>query len=69
MPQVMVIDDSRTQRTVIAEYLKPLQAEIILKASGEEALNSLPDGTPDLIILDVEMPVLSCKTNGFPSSI
>jgi diguanylate cyclase (GGDEF)-like protein len=59
MPQIMVVDDSRTQRTVISEYLKPLQADIVLLESGQEAINALPSGVPDLIILDVEMPGLS----------
>lgn len=59
MPQVMVVDDSATQRAVISEYLKPLEAEVILMASGQEALGALDEHNPDLIILDVEMPGLS----------
>lgn len=61
MPQVMIIDDSASQRAVIAEYLKPLKCDVVLAPSGEDALLLIADHVPDLIILDVEMPGL----NGF----
>jgi diguanylate cyclase (GGDEF)-like protein len=59
MPQVMVVDDSKTQRTIVSQYLKPMQCDIIPCASGDEALMKVADCVPDLIILDVEMPGLS----------
>jgi diguanylate cyclase (GGDEF)-like protein len=61
MPQVMIVDDSLTLRAVIAAYLKPLNCEVVLVPSGEDALMLVADCIPDLIILDVEMPGL----NGF----
>lgn len=61
MPKVLVVDDSQTQRAVIAEYLKPLNCEVTLASSGEEALMQVTEHVPDLIIMDVEMPGL----NGF----
>ncbi len=59
MPQVMVVDDSRTQRAIISEYLSQLNCDIILCSSGDEALIKVSERIPDLIILDVEMPGLS----------
>ncbi len=59
MPQVMVVDDSRTQRVIIGEYLSKLECDIIMCESGNEALMTVSDQVPDLIILDVEMPGLS----------
>ena len=61
MSKVLVVDDSQTQRAIIGEYLKPLNCEVTLLASGEEALMQVTEQVPDLIILDVEMPGL----NGF----
>ncbi len=59
MPQVMVVDDSLTQRKIISQYLSALDCDIVCCESGEEALLTVSDCTPDLIILDVEMPGLS----------
>jgi diguanylate cyclase (GGDEF)-like protein len=61
MHKVLVVDDSPTQRAVIAEYLKALDCEVSLAKSGEEALMQVTEHIPDLIIMDVEMPGL----NGF----
>lgn len=61
MSKVLVVDDSQTQRAVIGEYLKPLNCDVTLLASGEEALMQVTEEVPDLIIMDVEMPGL----NGF----
>lgn len=63
MPLVLVVDDSQTQRAIISEYLKPLGCDVVLAASGEEALIKVSEQVPDLIIMDVEMPGL----NGFES--
>lgn len=59
MPQILVVDDSRTQRFVINQYLTPLGCEVILCESGEDALFKVSEQVPDLIVLDVEMPGLS----------
>ncbi len=59
MPQIMVVDDSRTQRYVINQYLAQLDCEVISCESGEDALFKVSEKVPDLIILDVEMPGLS----------
>ena len=59
MPQVMVVDDSRTQRTIISQFLQELNCELIQCASGDAALITVSENVPDLIILDVEMPGLS----------
>ncbi|MEY8263991.1 MAG: diguanylate cyclase, partial [Bermanella sp.] len=59
MPQVIVVDDSRTQRRIVSEYLRPLNCDIVLCESGQEALITVSERIPDLIILDVEMPGLS----------
>jgi len=59
MPQVMVVDDSRTQRVIVSEYLSTLGCDIVLCESGQEALMVVSEQVPDLIILDVEMPGLS----------
>ena len=59
MSSVMVVDDSRSQRLVIQQYLDPLKCQVVLCASGPEALSAIEDTAPDVIILDVEMAGLS----------
>lgn len=59
MPKIMVVDDSRSQRAVLEEYLSGLKCDIVSCASGQEALFLVVESVPDLIILDVEMPGLS----------
>ncbi len=59
MPQILVVDDSRTQRFVINQYLSPLGCDVVLCESGEDALFQVSELVPDLIILDVEMPGLT----------
>lgn len=59
MPQVMVVDDSKTQRSIVSQYLKSMKCDIIECTSGDDALMKVAECVPDLIILDVEMPGLS----------
>ncbi len=59
MQNVLVVDDSRTQRVIISRYLEPLDCHITLSESGSDALLMISEKVPDLIILDVEMPGLS----------
>jgi CheY-like chemotaxis protein len=51
----MVVDDSRTQKAIISEYLAELHCDITLCNSGTNALIQVSERVPDLIILNVEM--------------
>jgi CheY-like chemotaxis protein len=58
MTNVLVVDDSRVSRMLSRQYIlhKHPQWTIAEAASGEEAVDKLSDFTPDLILLDVNMP-------------
>lgn len=58
--KVMVVDDSALMRSTITKILKKSpHLEICGQAGdGKEALDMLPGANPDLIITDVEMPVM-----------
>jgi PAS domain S-box-containing protein len=60
--KVLVVDDDADARQIIAEYLADEQAEIQTAADGKEALQRLQTFTPDLIILDLMMPVMDGVT-------
>lgn len=60
-PCVLVVDDERINRELLKGILKRNGYQIILAASGEEALRVLPEAKPDLVLLDVNMAPM----NGF----
>jgi len=58
-PVVLVVDDDMMNLRM-AEFILEQEGYSIVKAdSGMECLNYLKDNRPDLILLDIEMPVMS----------
>jgi DNA-binding response OmpR family regulator len=53
---IMVIDDEPAARLSLAELLSLEGYEVTAAASGEEALERMPDGPFDLAIVDLKMP-------------
>lgn len=56
--KVMIIDDSKTDRKIMANSLKPLGITLVEAADGVEALNILKSGEHnfDALLIDIEMP-------------
>ncbi len=58
--RALIIDDSRTMRTILASMLKRLGFEITEASNGQEALDRLHEhGKPDIALVDWNMPVMS----------
>jgi CheY-like chemotaxis protein len=55
---VLVVDDSNLNRTIIVEFLKSKGFRILEAADGKEALDIIREQNPDLILLDLIMPVM-----------
>ncbi len=55
-PMVMVVDDSITMRKVTTRVLERAEFEVATAKDGLDALEKLQDLTPDLLLLDIEMP-------------
>jgi len=55
-PLVMVVDDSITMRRVTSRVLENRGLEVITARDGLDAVESLFDRVPDLMLLDIEMP-------------
>jgi two-component system chemotaxis sensor kinase CheA len=55
---VMVVDDSKTDRTIMRKSLEPLGITIVEATDGVEALNILKQGDHffDAMLIDIEMP-------------
>ena len=55
-PLVMVVDDSITMRRVTARVLEHRGLEVMTARDGLDAVESMFDRVPDLMLLDIEMP-------------
>jgi CheY-like chemotaxis protein len=58
-PRVLVVDDLFTNRLLIRELLKSMQLEFIMVENGKEAIDSLQNESFDIILMDIEMPVMN----------
>jgi CheY-like chemotaxis protein len=59
MKRILIVEDKATSRELLRTVLEQ-QSYIVLEATnGEEALQRLRETTPDLVLLDLQMPVRS----------
>lgn len=56
--KVLTVDDSRMIRTLIRKYLASLKLQIVEAGDGQAGLDAARAEKPDLIILDINMPVM-----------
>jgi two-component system cell cycle response regulator len=56
--KVLTVDDSKTVRIIVKKAFKSFDCEIIEAANGVEGLAAAAKETPDLILLDITMPVM-----------
>lgn len=53
---ILVIDDMEINREILAEIIRDMGYEVTLAESGEDALVSIRDCPPQLILTDISMP-------------
>jgi two-component system, response regulator, stage 0 sporulation protein F len=56
--RILIVDDEESVRDVLAEYFTEHGYDVVTAESGTQALASLPDYRPDLVLLDIRMPGL-----------
>ena len=61
MREVLVVEDSLTQRQIISDLLQNIGLKVTIARDGVEALEHLEKFSPDLIVLDIVMP----RMNGY----
>lgn len=61
MAKVLIVEDSLTQRELIAQLLKANGLEVSTAADGIEAMEKIKNNPPDVVILDIILP----KMNGY----
>ncbi len=54
----MVVDDSSVMRQIITTALQSLGLNVRTADNGQDALEKLSDGPADLVITDINMPVM-----------
>jgi signal transduction histidine kinase len=59
MAKIVIVDDSRTQRTTIALALERKGYQVLQVSDGLEAINLVRSEDPDLLISDIVMPELT----------
>ena len=60
--KILSVDDSRTIRLIVGKAFRPYEVTLLEAANGEEGLAVAAREKPDLIILDVTMPVMDGVT-------
>ena len=56
---ILVVDDDPDLRECLRLMLTSMGFEVTGAANGQEALDDLEDHDPDLILLDMKMPVIN----------
>jgi len=57
-PKVLIVDDEPLNVDFLEQKLEELDCQIITAADGQEALDKIKIEQPDLVLLDLMMPVL-----------
>jgi len=56
---VLIVDDSKYFRELVADVLKPLELHFLMAGDGIEAMRIIREKTPALVILDLNLPGMS----------
>jgi CheY-like chemotaxis protein len=58
MSKILIVDDNRASRDLLRAILKSVCSDIVEAKNGQEALDLIQQDRPDLVLLDIDMPVL-----------
>ena len=58
MAELLLVDDDRDIADTLADFLRDQGHRVRIAVDGEEGLRLLRENCPDVVLLDVEMPVL-----------
>ncbi len=54
--KILLVEDVRTERTILKHWLEELDCEVIEASNGNEGLDLYRDHLPDLVVTDIIMP-------------
>ncbi|MFZ0941982.1 MAG: response regulator [Candidatus Sulfotelmatobacter sp.] len=58
MTQILIAEDNAMNRELLRELLEPSGYSVVEACNGQEALTMIGQSRPDLLLLDISMPVL-----------
>ncbi|MFB9887063.1 response regulator [Balneatrix alpica] len=58
MPSILLVEDNQTNRLLYAKMLKSLGVQVIVAEHGEAALEALRQNRVEMVLMDLEMPVM-----------
>jgi two-component system cell cycle response regulator DivK len=56
--KILVVEDQEDNRRIVRDLLNSVGFELIEAVTGEEGVRMAEIGKPDLILMDIQMPVL-----------
>ncbi len=56
--RILAADDSRDNRFLLAAFLKKFPCDLTTVGNGQEAIDAFRDGEFDIVLMDMQMPVL-----------
>lgn len=60
--KVLAVDDKPENRDLLSQLLRPLGFEVITANDGQQAIETWEKENPDLILMDIKMPVMDGET-------
>ena len=57
-PRILIVDDNETNRDILMARLGPQGYDLKQAADGEEALIAAREHLPDLILMDIQLPIM-----------
>ena len=60
--RILVVEDQLDTRRIIRDMLAPTDYEITETENGEEALAAIAKQRPDLILMDIQLPIMDGYT-------
>jgi phosphoserine phosphatase RsbU/P len=58
LPKILIVDDEPFNADYLEQELEDLNCQTIIAVNGQEALEKIASESPDLVLLDVMMPVM-----------
>lgn len=55
---ILIVDDVDINRTMLIDILRPLGFDTVEAADGQQALDRIGEALPDLVLMDLAMPVM-----------
>ncbi len=56
--KILIVEDNKINQLVVAKMLKKLNIDIVTADNGQEALNAMNEAYFDLILMDIQMPIM-----------